>query len=287
MKKSFLQLVKMNEAPLRSFDVLPDASNLPGPNKDLQYSNSGFENTPKDLQTVVSEPFQKTLKTKMRDIPYPVYIYQMAVPAKNTYSGLVMRFQYDSLNPEFYHRVNRKALIELYGKEIANKIKLDRTGVTLVYNNTTAFPSTVWGFMHDFAHAITISESKVSTQFDMVEKIIERIPVQVFQETPDAAIWKKFDIEYSFYDLYQLAYSLLTMKSARTGFLRERPEEATTELMTQWLFSKKIEFDWSKISDSEEMDQLFYKEVNEAIPQIEQIFWDILMGAKGKAFFTS
>jgi len=275
---------RIDEAPpLKRFDVLPDASKLPGPSKKLQHSN--IKNIPKDLQTVVSQPFQKALKKKMQDIPYPIYIYQMAIAiAADSYDRHLLKLQHQSVNPEFYHMIDKKALIELYGRDIANKIKLDPAGVTLVYNYQTAFPSTVWGFMHDFVHAITLSNIKTTEELEKVDTIIENIVIHAQKSFPDSPILRK---EIGRHGIERVAYSMLTMKSARTGFLSNRPEEGSTELMTQWLFSKKIEFDWSKISNSEKMDEVFSELVNKAIPKIDAIFWRILMSAKGKSYFTS
>lgn len=246
-----MKYFEINEAPLDDYIIMPH--------------ERGYDiNMKKGTIKKYKDPeIKKILRRKLEKINFDILIY--IIPFENKIPG---KF-YD-----YYYEMDRKKIIDIFGENIEKKIKTLDQGLTIIFGpmppndfDNSNFTISSWGIIHDLIHGITIGNYDSDKLLSSVDTLISNII-------------NPHDLEFS---------DIGTMKSASDGSLEERPEEFTTELFTQWVYTGKITFKVpsSKVHGGKRKAQKILNELNNIIPKIEDIFNKILNMSKGKIFYTS
>lgn len=255
------------EAPLADYKVLGSKSKK----ETMSKENLKKAGDPKIL---------KSLTKKLAGVDMNVYLYLVNEKKKRNWDGVDGKYSKQSVNPSFYRRTDPQELAELYGDKIASKIKHDENGVTLIFWAFDEFPLSSWAILHDLVHGITLSEKSSERVFTKAERMIEAVILRAKEKfAPEH--W-----EITGKPMYKILPYLGTMKSAEKD-LHERPEEFTTELMTQWLNDKKVSLTASEVADSKELREYLQAELDKLAPKLEKLFLQLLNDSKGKMYFTS
>lgn len=237
--------------------------------------------TAKSKEVGIKDPaaIEKAFRKRFADIDFDVNIY-----ITNT---VISGFDYDV--------INSKRRLQLLQNRLGFEIKIpsENEATFILFPgpptpDDPAHPS-AWGITHDLVHTMTLSSRYANKLLDAVENKLSLlqdrahgdIAYMIDKRPPnEPELWKDLAIVRNWGAFLN---AIGTMGSARAGYFSKRPEEFTTEFMTQWMFSGKVEFttEWAH---TEEVAELLIDDLSKIANYADQVFWKILDNARGKIF---
>lgn len=257
----------ISEAPLQDYEYIP-----------TKYSKKSFKQS--YIDEITSTPYVEELRKRLQKIGSDIHAY--IVPYKELPMNLKKASK--SVGYFYYVETDRRELVKLLGKKIAAQIKTGPKDVTVIlrgrfsdqpeFDEDSPSTGTVWGFLHDFVHALTLTSTEQWVRITSdVDKILSKID-------PRRKLVRIKD-DYS---------KFLTMKSAREGYLRGG--ERGTETMVQWIYTGRVKLDPTKLlAEHPDIDPAYKQEVlrnaKEAEQQLGKMYQSFITEAEGKIFFMS
>jgi len=254
----------INEVPIDDFSVH-------GVNKE----------TPK-LRQMKKPAVSRILHKAFANVNYNINVY--ALPKEMT-----KELQYRATNTQvmqaanssYYFQINPSDIKDVLPTRVANKIKFDPKGTTIIFQVTegeVSFQLTPWSVIHDIIHGLTLTTKSA----DRLLQSVDNLFTAILKNTPEL---KNFLIPSDYFLPF-----ITTMKSATSGDLKDRPEEASTELFTQWLFTGKITLTTDRLAKEYKLDDAITNklqmQLDKAMPQCVKIFKEILKEARGLVIVT-
>jgi hypothetical protein len=208
-------------------------------------------------RTAKSPEFVKKLENKLNAVNANFNIYFIDYDGFNMqdfYGGT----EFDSFNDEYYIKTNMNAVNKALPKNITSQIKHSPNDITVLFvknkrhkqlakrytDEQDSFKLSPWRVLHDIVHGMTLGINKedmnsVYREFSNIETLLDRLYMKVDDQTSEES--RELTI-LGLENSSDLMNAIGTMKSARTKYFSGRPEEFTTELMTQWLYSGDVKF---------------------------------------------
>lgn len=231
----------INETPIKDIEYVGQFNKEVNPNKDKEYN--------KHVNQEFNEELKRVIRKKFKNIDFDIWIYIFVTSdygihnARHLKAFKPLTKDFNS-NPDYYIEIQKDELTQFLG-DSAKKIKHTENGLTLLYFHNIAGLSkiTPWLVMHDIVHGITSNNVNSVSTFSKLDKFFGNTDI----------------------------VSLMTTKSALSGELRKQEHEATTELMTQFMFNGKIEFNKNTP-----------QKILNLVPKINNIFSTLINDSKGK-----
>jgi len=183
----------------------------------------------------------------------------------------------NSVNPNFYRQTTKPQLRKAYG--LTDEVSVDNKSIAIVFTSNDEFPLSPWAIAHDTVHAITVTMPSSNAKLDEIER---QLTIMIGKYVEPLGVAPR--------DVLKSLWKLGTMKSSE-GDTHQDIGEFTTELMTQWLVSKKVTLDVDRLAKSFDMPrshaEYMEEELEEYVETMEKAFAEIVDRAKGKIFITS
>lgn len=295
-KKTFTEIVKINEAPLADVNIVTGDREFGSHTKDA-----------------VNDPdLTKVLTKKLKHVSGDIIVNIVSHEANmyNTSELSIYRGAQD-----FYSAAHPSDLPKMFDKKTASKIKhsKDTINAILVDRGTSEFQLTRWGVVHDVVHALIAMKQPYDIMVELerelkytvdnfVENLTDRMKVKNIDshESILKEIWdivatdnakelvKSMGQEETVMLYYTdvILYMMMTMGSSKSESIFRLPEEAIVELMTQWMYTQKISFDASKVFKPKYAKKL-QKELDAHIPNAIETFKSIVDLGKGKIMIAA
>lgn len=251
------------------------------PIEDYSVYGSG-KDTPK-LRQMKKPAVSRILHKSFANVNYNINVY--ALPknmTKELHSRTSKAQRKQSANPEYYFQIDPSEIKDVLPARVANKIKFDPKGTTIIFQvneEKSSFQLSPWSVIHDIIHGLTLTTKSAARLLDSIDKVFS----DIIKQLPTKPEILKYRSE-------QFLANVLTMKSATSGDLKDRPEEASTELFTQWLFTGKITLAADRLAKEYDFDEatikIIQKLLNRAIPKCIKLFKEILKEARGLVIVT-
>lgn len=188
-----------------------------------------------------------------------------------------------SFNPDFYVETSIEKLSQVLDPKLLKPIKVNSNEVSVIVvvseDGDDNFKATPWSIVHDIVHGFSLTKKDVARRLDKIEDSINTFDRK----------WKRTIRAQEKSPSFSGIHDLMTMKSARSGGLHDRPEERTTELITQWIFSGDIKFDTGMLNGV--LSPADQTELNKDLLRVKKSvvsnFKWILANVRGRLLLTS